>query len=115
MPLYPKTGEGPAAHALLTVFGEAVERLGTDVSNAATLETVTAIHTIDKVADYQETGLRVWRYVDYLDVPTLEKKGLACGQYVRFPDGDSRTTRWFLADEIPYGDGWTRFPLQKYG
>lgn len=113
MALYPKTSAGPAAHGLLAVFGEPVERLGSDVANSAALETVTAIHTTDRVADYQETGLRVWRYVDYLDVPTLAKKGLARGQYVRFPDDGA--VKWFLADEIPNEDSWTRFPLQKYG
>lgn len=112
MPLYPKTSAGPTGHGLMAVFGEPVERLGADVANTAALETVSAIRTVDRVADYQETGLRVWRYVDYLDVPTLEKKGLAAGQYVRFA-GDG--TKWWLGDEMPYRDGWTRFPLGKYG
>lgn len=127
-PLYLRTSEGPAAHALLSVFGECVEILGPvapprrvppeTCAEAASLGEVIAIHKEDRVPDYQETGLRVWRHVDYLDVPTGKEGGLACGQYVRLPadcDKDNDNICWYLADEVPDRDGWTRFVLQKYG
>lgn len=132
-PLYRRTGDGAARHGLETAYGERVQLVDHDGSPdvgedpTALLEPVATVgfHQVDRVADFQEGGIRVWRYVDALYVATARVQAVtdgdgnprfAPGRYVRFPDSpepEVRDRTWYLVDALPDGDGWTKFTLQK--
>ena len=134
-PLYLRTGDGAARHGLETVHGERVQLVnadgtadvGDDPEEPLDPVATVGIHQVERVEDYQEGGLRIWRYVNALYIATVRVQAVVDGdssprfvpgRYVRFPDSaepEVREPTWFLVDSLPDGDGWTRFPLQKYG